>query len=435
MSTDSSESRIAARGRALALTVAAAFVAGCSPETPDAQADPSGDLPPGFWFDERTAVRPADLGELGYADGYEAPDERWTGVRVHDPSAAYAGAMVLASGHEPAAHVLHPDGSLERRWALDRHPENAPLVPEPDHPTQRTWRRVEPLADDGLLAIHEGLCLLRLDDESRVMWAGVPGAHHDLEVVGEEVWTLDRRVRPPEGEGADAWIVDDGLARVDLSDGTVRQRLSILGLVEASDSAGLVEEAIRQARSIDVPSAVEGDAPRRALDPLHANALVCLPAAPNEIVVLLRDIGALASIDVVEGRLAWLRMGPWQGAHDPRVQITEETGPRGRVLLFDNFGRRDAARPSSRVLALSLPGLATETVYEDDPPEGFHSPVCGALAPLPGDLVLVVETTAGRAFQIDASGRLVWEFRSPFRVEERGIVAALLDMRPLNRSR
>ncbi|MEM9381843.1 MAG: hypothetical protein AAGB93_17945, partial [Planctomycetota bacterium] len=127
--------------------------------------------------------------------------------------------------------------------------------------------------------------------------------------------------------------------------------------------------------------------------------------------------------------------GRGPGAHDPRCLHPAGPGPGGRLVLFDNFGRRDPSRPSSRVVSLSLPGLETETVYEDDPPERFHSPVCGALAPLPGGILLVVESTAGRAFQIDPSGRVVWEFRSPFRLAERGLVGALLDMRRLETER
>ncbi|MEM9382184.1 MAG: arylsulfotransferase family protein, partial [Planctomycetota bacterium] len=330
MRTDPSESRTASRTRAAVAALAAAALAAAWSCDSDRSPSPE-DLPPGFWFDEREAVRSSDLGELGYADGYEAPEEDWTGLRIHDADAAYRGALVLASGHEPAAHVLTGDGSLERRWALDLHPENEGVVPRPDHPTQRTWRRVEPLPDGGLLAIHDGLCLVRLDRDSRVLWAGVTGAHHDLEVTGDEVWTLDREVRPPRPDGPErgAWTVDDGLVRVDLATGEVRQRISLLEALENSASAEIVEQALRQARSIDVPSPRGDGPPRRALDPFHANAVLLLPDDPDEVVVLLRDVGALASIDVVEGRLAWLRLGPWQGAHDPRLQHSDGLGPGG----------------------------------------------------------------------------------------------------------
>lgn len=87
----------------------------------------------------------------------------------------------------------------------------------------------------------------------------------------------------------------------------------------------------------------------------------------------------------------------------------------------------------SRILRVA--GASTETLFEGDAVFPFHSEVCGSLDPLPGGGWLVTETTAGRAFQLDESGRVVWEFRTPFRGEgpegATGWVAALLDMRRL----
>ena len=42
------------------------------------------------------------------------------------------------------------------------------------------WRRVHLLEDGGLLAIFEGVGLVRLDRDSRVLWAHREGEHHDL---------------------------------------------------------------------------------------------------------------------------------------------------------------------------------------------------------------------------------------------------------------
>ncbi|MEM6674897.1 MAG: arylsulfotransferase family protein [Planctomycetota bacterium] len=388
---------------------------------------PSSERPPGFWFDVREPPSPSDLGELGYAAGHAPPEEVWTGIRVLDEHRAFTGPLVIASGHEPAAYVLHGDGELERRWALDAAAQDAALLPTFVHTTQRAWRRVEPLADGGLLAIHDGLCLLRLDARSKIVWSAVPGAHHDLLLDGDSVWVLDRRVegRVRPDDAASEWLVDDGIARVALEDGRILERVSLLEALAASAHAELVEQAVAQARSIDVGPVEHDGSFRRALDPLHSNAIV---RADGSLVVLLRDVGALAGLDPETLAVESLRIGPWQGAHDPQVDPDDPQ----RVLLFDNFGRRDPERPASRVLALDLAGGGgATTVFEDDPPERFYSPVCGSLSALPGGSWLVVESTAGRAFQIDAGGELVWEFRSPFRIEEEGLVAALLDVRPL----
>jgi len=399
-----------------------AAVCACGPGDEPSQRD-------GFWFDVREAPTASDLGELGYAPGYETPDTSWTGVRSHGDHAALP--FVFSSGHKAAAFVLDVDGIPEERWSLDRHPTNEALLPAFHHPTQRSWRRIEPLADGGLLAIHEGLCLLRLDAESKVLWSGVEGAHHDLHVSGDDVWVLDREVRAHAADERGAWIVDDGLARVSLRDGSVIERLSLLDLLGDSRWSEILDQAIARARAIDVGAPDASGHARRALDPLHANAIVIASDRPQEIVLFLRDVGALAGIGLASRKLEWLQLGPWQGAHDPQI---ERDGAH-RMFLFDNFGRGEALAPASRIVAIDRDSFSTTTVFEDTPRQLFHSPVCGGLAPLPGGLWLVVETTAGRAFQIDTDGTVVWEFRTPFRIEGEGLVAALLDMRPLDDSK
>lgn len=385
---------------------------------------------PGFWFDERPPLTASDLGALGYAPGYEVPDTDWTGLRVHDPDRAVLVPLLLSSGHEAAAYVLAPDGTLEKRWAPA---EDDPLAPEIPHPTQQPWRRVEPLPDGGLLAIHEGVCLLRLDAESRIVWSGVPGAHHDLMVEGDEAWVLDRTVvRPVPGfleNDSVLWReydrVEDGIARVDLADGSITTRLPLSEILEEGGQGELVRQANGQANTISVKT--DGFTVD-AFDPFHANSLLRLPDRPDEVVVFLREVGALMAVETDERRLAWLQLGPWQGAHDPTV---DPAAPDERLLLFDNHGRADPAAPASRIVAIDRATFGTTTFFEDTPPTRFHSPVCGAVTPLGGGVWLVVEATAGRAFQIDASGEIVWEFRSPFRVEGEGLVAVLLDLRPL----
>ncbi len=50
----------------------------------------------------------------------------------------------------------------------------------------------------------------------------------------------------------------------------------------------------------------------------------------------------------------------------------------------------------------------------------------GRVQPLPNGNTLVVETDAGRALELTEDGEVVWEFRSPYRVRERGDKVASL---------
>ncbi|MDB4736544.1 hypothetical protein OAF93_02140, partial [Planctomycetota bacterium] len=120
----------------------AASLAGCGAPVDEAPSSSTG-----FWFAERgEAIRDA-VGSLGYAAGYEPAEERWSGLRVHEPDSAYLETFIFSSGHEPAAYALLPDGTIERRWSLDQSPNSDEAGPQLPHPTQHAWRRIQELPD------------------------------------------------------------------------------------------------------------------------------------------------------------------------------------------------------------------------------------------------------------------------------------------------
>jgi hypothetical protein len=59
----------------------------------------------------------------------------------------------------------------------------------------------------------------------------------------------------------------------------------------------------------------------------------------------------------------------------------------------------------------------------------FFSNVCGSVQRLANGNTLVVESTPGRAFELDPDRTIVWEWHSPHRVGEHGgQVATLFDV-------
>ncbi len=405
----------------------AASLAGCG-----APADEAPSSANGFWFAERNGELSHDLrdavGSLGYAAGYEPAGERWSGLRIHEPDSAYLEPFLFSSGHEPAAFALLPDGTIERRWSLDQSPNAVEEGPHLQHPTQHAWRRIQELPGGDLLVIHEGLCLMRLAPDSTIRWRAVPGAHHDLLVQGDEAWVLDRSISPPTPRER-AWLGDvdvpitrDGLVRIAIEDGRVLERASITELPGDGSWEPLYREALLRARRVEIGDKGQDGELREALDPLHANALATLDPSRSVPTVFLRETGSFLDLAADLSRVDGLRSGPFIGAHDPQPDPVT-----GGVLLFDNFGDHTIG---SQVLSISRDKRTAEVLFKGTPEAPLFSPVCGAVLPLPGDRLLIVESTAGRAIQIDRSGKILWEFRSPFRIPEEDLVAVLLDMRP-----
>ncbi|MCK5622258.1 MAG: hypothetical protein KAJ11_08210, partial [Alphaproteobacteria bacterium] len=59
-----------------------------------------------------------------------------------------------------------------------------------------------------------------------------------------------------------------------------------------------------------------------------------------------------------------------------------------------------------------------------------HSPVYGSIQRLANGNTMIVESTNGRAMEVTAGGKVVWDFRSPHRKTEDGqeLVMPLLDV-------
>lgn len=405
------------------LVLVATLAGGCGrDETPTFT-----EAPPGFWFGEGT-VEAGRLSGLPYANGYEEDDGGWTGLRLAEDALAPVGLPALfSSGHEPSAFVLDADGSVEARWSLEAAGRSAAVMPPFEHPSQRAWRALLPLPAGGLLAVHEGLCLVRLDAESRVVWSGAPRAHHDVCLLdGERACVLDRERRPRIDDGASAHptphLSEDGLRVVSLATGETLRRISLVDAIAASRWSSILAEAWPGSGVVEIGDGT--GAIELGLDPLHANGIELDPDSEGEVaLVFLRDVGALARVDLVSGELLTLELGPWVGAHDPQPVPNRA----GWTALFDNHGPRGVSPARSRVVLTD--GRRTEEFGVRS--GSFRSKVCGSIAALQGGGWLVTSTTEGRALAFGPDGSLAWEFRTPFRIEEEGLVAALLDMRPL----
>lgn len=405
------------------------MASGCSGDA-DEPIGPGG-APAGFWFEQAPPLASPAAGGIGYADGYVASRGDWSGLRVRPGFQGPSLPMVFASGHESAAFILTPTGEVERRWWLL---EDHPSLPPFEHPSQKAWRAIQPLPDGGLLAVHEGLCMIRLDSDSAILWSGAPRAHHDfVRLSNDRLAVLDRKKVPLPGASKGAplpWLSEDGIAILSESTGETLRRASIWEALRKSRWESLATEALANTGVVEV-----GDGTgkiEKALDPLHANGISLDPKS-GELVVFLRDVGALLWLEVDSLSITRVRVGPWVGGHDPQPMPSRP----GWWALFDNYSSKGSAFGASRVIATN--GLSTEVLYEGSASDPFFSPVCGSVATTgPDDGKqnspsgwVVTETTQGRAFGLTPSGEIAWEFRTPFRIEEKALIAALLDMRPM----
>lgn len=365
--------------------------------------------------DTLTAEQRAEIERLeaiGYAGGYETAPAL-SGVTIHDRERADAGMNLVTSGHAPEALLLDMDGRVHYTWRYEYADVRGGLPPE-DIGRPNTFRRVRLLADGELLAIYEGLGLVKLDRDSNLLWYFRGQAHHDLDVLPSgEIWVLTRKAAVLPDLHKRKPILEDFLTVLSPS-GEELSRLSLIECFANSEFAHVLTE--RKARAGDIFHT-------NTLEILDGTSASELPAfRRGNVLISMRHNDTLAVVDPTARKVVWIAQGPWRTQHEPTLLAN------GNLLLFDNRGHQGF----SQILELDPVSLAEVWAYRGTPPERFYSIYCGANQRLANGNTLISETCNGRAFEVTAAGEVVWEWINPHRAGDDGeLIAAVFEVQRL----
>lgn len=360
---------------------------------------------------QRAAAR--KLLSLGYAAGSRPPPAR-SGVTRHDTTRSGRELMFFVSGHAPEALLITRAGVVRHRWRLD-YRDVAATDPDAFLPPGRNnatgcWRRAHLFPDGGILAIYEGHGLVRLDRNSRLLWAYPGHCHHDLHVDDDgRIWVLTREAELAPRFGGDEPALLDYFTVLS-AEGRFERRIPLLAALESSPFASLLDAAPAGGDVFHTNTLELLDGSLSHLSPIFAR---------GNILTSIRELNALAILDPRRGTVVWALTGPWVKQHQPTLL------PTGRLLLFDNLGR------GGRSQVLEVDPLTREIAwsYADGPNRRLFSATCGSAQRLPGGNTLIVESDNGRVLEVTPDGVIVWEYRNEQRAGEHGeLIAAILDM-------
>ena len=337
------------------------------------------------------------LQSIGYVAGSRAASS--SGVTIHKRDKAYEGLNLYVSGHGPEAILMDMSGEILHRWKRP-FSEIWPDVRQRARQRSQWWRRAFLFPNGDLLAIFEGLGIIKLDRDSNLLWAQLNRAHHDLEVTpGGDIYVLTRKAHIVPAIDPERPILEDYVVLLDAA-GVEQKRFSLLEAFRDSEFDEIWREA--------------GAELNRKGDVFHTNTVRVLddrledrhPAfKKGHLLVSMRIPDAIAIIDPDRERATWVGKGAFQKQHDP--EILENLN----LLLFDNSGAGD----HSRVLELEVPSLKIVWKYEGTTESPFYTELLGAAQRLPNGNTLITESEYGRAFEVNRDGEIVWEFRSPHR--------------------
>jgi hypothetical protein len=361
-------------------------------------------------LDAEQRERIARLEALGYASGVEPPPAA-SRVTRHDPAQAFAGSNLYSSAHRPEAILMDMGGTVLHRWHLPFE------TVWPDYPGKRGkrfetfWRRVRLFPNGDLLAIFEGLGILRIDKHSEIIWASTVRAHHDLDIAPDgTLYVLTREAHVVPRVNEQEPILEDFISTLD-EHGRETDRISILEAMERSPFRKAWDKS-----------------GRRSGDLFHTNTLVWLDGSladrvpefrRGNFLISMNWLNTIAVLDPEQRKIVWAQTGPFFTQHDPKIL------PNGTLLLFNNR----VSPERSGVWALDPLTREITWRYQGRKDEPFYSGTCGAAERLPNGNTLVTESDAGRAFELNPKKQIVWEFYNPERAGEQGeFIATIMEM-------
>jgi hypothetical protein len=355
-------------------------------------------------------------------------------VVLNDPALAGKGYNLIVSTHAQEATLIDMDGKPVHKWArrFDEVWDRAPQLPnyedqEPGYWADKIyWRRAHLFANGDILAIYEtpfrtpyGLGLAKLDKDSNVIWKLDENVHHDSAIAPNgDIYLLGQLVN--EKGYADypelvAPFIDDTIMVVSAA-GEVKKELSVVQAFLNSQYAPFL--ALMNINLLG--------------DVMHTNTVQYIDAQTAEkfafaeegyLLISMREMNVIAVLDPAGERIVWAQTGLWRGQHEP-VMLNN-----GRIMIFDNQGNRGEGG-ATRIIEFDPVKGSIDWNFEGTAKEPLHSPVYGSIQRLANGNTIIVESTNGRAMEVTAEGKVVWDFRSPHRktVDGQELVMPLLDV-------
>lgn len=352
----------------------------------------------------------------------------------NDAARAGGGYNLVVSVHAQEAELIDMDGKPVHKWArrFDEIWDKAPQLPdyegqEPGYWADKIyWRRAHLYPNGDILVIYEtpyrtpyGLGLAKLDKDSNVIWKLDENVHHDTAIAPNgDIYVLGQFINETgyeAYEGLKPPFIDDTILILS-PDGKVKQELSIVEAFLNSDYLPFLSllntNLLGDVMHTNTVQYIDAETARRFAF-----------AEEGDLLISMREMNLVAVLNPATNKIVWAKTGLWQAQHEP-VMLEN-----GRILVFDNQGNLEGPG-STRIIEFNPLTGDIEWSFAGSEAEPLHSPVYGSIQRLSNGNTMIVESTNGRAMEITADGRVVWDYRSPHRKmqEDQELVMPLMDV-------
>ena len=335
----------------------------------------------------------AALKNVPYLSGSVDPNPKAMGVLVNERGGVAPGLNFFSTLMRGEAFLVDNDGKRLWRWSLSK--EFSPAELRPGIPSGYT--HVFPNGD--VLAFVDGLGVVKLDKDSKLLWKHTALSHHDAFVADDGTIFALVHVRRAVPAISDRYpsLLDDVEV---LSPAGERLRvISVFDALQSSPYAFLLPKT----------AGLSLDANTDALDVLHTNHVEVYDGrlaglsplfGRGNLLLSMRNLNAIAILDGATSQVLWL-WGPTNLSLQHYPTILEN----GNVLLFDNgTGLSQIVEVDPRTNAVT---------WRYAPEKDFYSASRGACQRLSNGNTLITLSDGGHALEVTQAGRTVWEYANP----------------------
>ncbi len=336
----------------------------------------------------QTPVAESDLEELKALPYVQWSSEKTssaqTGITLHDSALAYDG-YNLYTNDVDRVYLMDMSGRKVHEWKVPGARKNCEYA--------------EPVGNGEIVVVCVSQALIKLDWDSNVIWERKLRVHHDVEQLPDGTLLTVMREIAMKYNTYD--VIFDTVLHLD-SNGKPINRWSTFENLSSL-------RRFHKASALDTPGTKQQDG---KFDYYHTNTVQALPETPlasrgspflpGNLLLCLRNADLLLILHKDTRRIVWSwGAGELQWPHMPTML------PSGNILVFDNGIRRKASR------VLEVNPVTKKIVWKYEAHQSFFSPFQGSAQRLPNGNTLICESNMGRAFEVTADHRIVWEFWNP----------------------
>jgi hypothetical protein len=351
----------------------------------------------------------------------ESADPSWT-VKLHHPDEVSPGYLLVSGIRERSdlmAKIMDNQGRVIHEWDIDWFR----LWPDPVHlpddlrPQRKPGSHIHGIVfmpNGDLVFNFERLGLMRLGYCGEVVWRLPRLTNHSLHVDDDgNLWVLDRELLDEE---ASLKVLPNYTGKylpllLEVSpDGELKQQISVYDLLLDNGLGGLLYLSSLN----NWGTSVSGDL-------LHVNDVEPFSGRmrsgffqPGDLMISLRNSNAVIVFNKNTGKIKFVSIGKVLRQHDPDF-LDGDT-----IAVLDNNNLSAAGDEyaiaedglSSRIVLLDARSGAETVYYEGTPEHPFFTNIMGKEQWLENGNLLITETRAGHAFELDPQKQIVWEYQN-----------------------